>query len=177
MAVGESKEADYGEVLLQIVARLRDILKPANEATCYLSLDPDEVPSGPGDHCYSVSPLSGKAREGAWEGAGIRGLAVHSGCIVTIHLPTLSDELTRDVVAITGESLGLIRKASAVISALAPSTADDPAVRGWIPTKEDYSLTSPFRFLGYSLHRHENKAIRSIELTFQFEFDWDTTQR
>lgn len=177
MAVGESKEADYGEVLLQIVARLRDILKPANESTCFLSLDPDDCPSTPGDHVYVVSPVSGRFREGAWAGAGIRGLAVHLGCIVTIHCPSLTDEGGRDSDAITNESLSLIRQASAVISALAPSTADDPAVRGWIPTKESFNLTSPFEPHGVAFRKNESGAVRSVELTFQFELDWDTTQR
>jgi len=175
MAVGESKTGDYGTVLLQIVQRLRDIVETANEANCFLSLDPDDLPSNPGDHCFVVAPVSGKFDEGAFIGAGIAALTTHSGCIVKIHCPSLSDQAGRDVVAITDESLGLIRKASEVITALAAFTADQPPVRGWVPTLSDYALTSPFRPVGYSLHKNDTGAVRAIELSFEFEFDWDTT--
>ena len=177
MAAGQSKEGDYGEVLLQIVQRLIATIKEANESTCYLSLDPDTLPNNPGDTVFVVAPLSGTFREGAFVGGGVAFLAVHSGCIVKIHCPTLIDQDHRDATAITDESLGLIRHASKVISSLSPSSLEAPSYEGWTPKGQTYLLTSPLRPVGYSLHKSENAAIRSIELTFAFEFDWDTTKQ
>lgn len=175
MAAGESNTGDYGVVLQQIVTRLRDIVETANEANCFLSLDPDDLPNNPGDHCFVVAPVSGKFDEGAFGGAGIAALTTHSGCIVKIHCPSLVDEGGRDATAITDESLGLIRKASEVITALATFTAANPPTAGWVPTVGDYALTSPLRPVGYSLHKNATGAVRAIELSFAFEFDWDTS--
>lgn len=177
MAAGESKEADYGEVLLQVVARIIDRVDGANASTCYLALDPDSLDHNSGRHTFIVSPLSGDFSEGAFVGGGIAFLETKSGCIVKIHCPSLADKAGHDVLALTDESLGLLRKASAVISALAPSTAAHPPQAGWVPSVGDYGLTSPFRPVRYSLHKHPNNAIRSMEILFSFDFDWDTTQQ
>ena len=177
MAYGESKEAAYDDVLDQIVERLISRVKEANQSNCYFALDPDELTSNSSLFIYVVSPVSGQFDSGAFVGAGIAGLTTHSGCIVKIHSPSLVDKRMRDAVAITDESRGILRKASAVLAALAPSTADNPPQRGWVPSLGDYALTSPFTPVGYSLHKHPNQAIRAIELTFSFEFDWDTTKQ
>ncbi len=180
MAAGESKTGDYGEVLLQIVQRLITVIESANEATCFLGLDPDEFPTSPGDHVFVVAPVSGRFDEGAFGGAGIAALSTHSGCVVKIHCPNLIDDGSRDVTAITNESLGLIRKASAVISALAAFTqpaANSLPAAAWVPTLDSFNMTSPFRPVGYSLHKNDSGAVRAIELTFAFEFDWDTTSQ
>lgn len=177
MAQGESKEAAYEDVLLQIVERLIAQIKGLDKSACFFALDPDDIGTSSGRHTYIVSPVSGEFREEAFVGAGIAALATHSGCIVKIHCPSLVDQRKRDSVAITGESIGVLRKASGVLAALAPSTAAHPPAAGWVPYVGDYALTSPFTPVGYSLSKNPNGAIRSIELTFKFEFDWDTTQQ
>lgn len=173
MAAGESKAGSYADILVAIVNRLRATVDGCNEATCYLSLDPDTMPSNPGDHVYVVAPVSGHFREGSFVGGGLNFLTVHSGCIVKIHCPSLIDQSLRDVVAITDQSLGLIRKASAVLASLSPQESGV----AWVPMGPEYAISSPFTPAGYSLHKSEDQAVRAIELTFRFEFDWDTTQQ
>jgi len=169
MAAGESISADYGDVLLQVVARLQaQIPDKCNEATCYLSLDPDSLPVNPGDHVFVVGPVSGKFREGAFVGGGLNALATHSGCIVKIHCPSLLDQAHRDVQAITSTSLGLIKQATSVLQALSPQETG----LAWAPNAGGFNLTSPFTPVGYTLHKNESGAVRSIELSFAFEFDW-----
>lgn len=177
MAQGESKAGAYDDVLTQIVARLIDQLPEISASNCYFALDPDDLTSNPSSFIYVVSPVSGDFAEGNFVGGGIAALTTHSGCIVKIHSPSLVDKRKRDEVAIMGESRGVLRKASAVIAALSPTTADHPPQAGWVPRLGDYNLTSPFRPLGYAITKHQNDAIRAIEVTFGFEFDWDTTKQ
>lgn len=178
MAQGESKEANYDVVLDQIVKRLQDQLKDCNEVNCYFALDPDDLASNPADHIYVVAPVSGQFRLGAFEGGANSFVATNAGCIVKIHCPTLVDQRKRDAFAIMGESTGVLRKASAVLKALGPSKHNGNGIpsAGWVPILSGVNLTSPFVPVDYSIHKHENNAIRSIELRFSFEFDWDTTQ-
>jgi hypothetical protein len=176
MAVGESQSGGYDDVLLLIVERLIATVKGCNESSCYLSLDPNVVLS-PADHSIAVSPVSGTFREGAFVGAGLNHLATQSGCIVKIHCPSALDEQSRDVQSITDESLGLIRKASAVIASLC-NTGDGPGGGdAWAPRRGNYDLTSHFRPLNYSLDKSADGSVRGIELTFVFDFDWDVTRQ
>ena len=177
MAAGESTKGGYDEILLAIVERLIQRVEGLTDANCYLSLDPDELVPNPADHVYVVSPVSGSFREGAFVGGGLNYVASESGCTVKIHCPSLTDQRNRDHVALTDEALSVIRKASKVIAALC-QTGDSPIPGDpWVPTKDDYGLTSPFRPANYSIWRHPNGAVRSIELAFAFEFDWDVTHQ
>lgn len=179
MAAGESKKAGYDEILLAVVDRLIEKLGAAcNKSTCYLSLDPDQLPSNPGTHVFVVAPNSGEFDRGSFVGGGLNHLDTHSGCLVAIHSPSLTDQAKRDAIAITDETRGLIRRASAVIAALSNTGAGPVAGDAWVPTHEDgYGMTSPFTPLTYSLRRHPNDAVRSIEIAFGFDFDWDVTRQ
>src|SRR5690348_9290636 len=110
MAAGESTEGDLGDVLLAIVARLIDRVKGCNEATCFLAIDPDSLPTNPGTHVVVVSSASGEFVEGMYDGGALNQLTANGGIIVKISLPTMTDQSGRDAVALTSESLGLIRK-------------------------------------------------------------------
>lgn len=176
MAAGESSNSGYDDVLLLIVERLREAVKGCNESTCYLSLDPDVV-VGTGDHAVVVSPVSGTFREGSFVGGGLNFLATQAGCIVKIHCPSALDEEKRDVQALTDESLSVIRKASAVIAALC-HTGDGPmGGDSWAPSRGEYALTSHFRPVNYLLTKSPEGSVRSIELSFAFDFDWDVTRQ
>jgi hypothetical protein len=174
MAAGASREADYGDILLAIVARLIATVKGCNESTCYLSIDPNKLPSNPGDHVYVVAPTSGTFRAGAYIGGGLNFLGTDGGFIVKIHCPSLIDQEHRDAAALTLEGLSIIRKASEVLAALSPAESSSTA---WVPVKGDYDLTGPLQPIGYSFDKDPNDAVRAIELAFHCPFDWDTTRR
>jgi hypothetical protein len=177
MAAGESKVAGYDDVLLKVVARLIDQIEGANESNCYLSLDPDSLPSNPGDHVYVVAPVAGQFRAGAFIGGGLNHLATEAGCKVAIHCPSLIDQNQRDAVAITDASLSVLRKATAVIAALCHTGAGPLPGSAWVPRVGEYDLTGQFEPVSFALFKHANDAIRSIELSFRFSFDWDMTRR
>jgi hypothetical protein len=172
MAQGESRESDYGDVLLAIVERLIQQVKGCNQATCFFSLDPDDMPANaPGDHTVIVSPASGQFRGGAFAGGGRAFLAVDGGFFVKIHCPTSQDRQDQDAIAITSKSLGVIRKGTAVLAAL---------LEPWVPvvltSDGQYALTGSIEPLNFSIDKDASGSVRAIQLAFACPFDWDLTK-
>jgi hypothetical protein len=168
MAAGESKEGDLADILAVIVTRLRDTVKGCSESACYLSIDPDSLNDDPGDHRFVVAPASGRFLQGAYIGAGLSNLMADGGIIVKIHLPTLSDQAGRDVVAINDEALGLVRAANSVIKSLSDTA--------WEPKLKDSDAFTLFERLiphSYDFAKNE-KGVRAIQLGFSLTFDWST---
>lgn len=173
MAAGENKEADYGEILLAIVERLRSQVKGCNEATCYFALDPDSLTGdNPGDHIVIVSPASGQFRGSAFTGGGRAFLAVEGGFFVKIHCPTLVDQQSRDAFAITSESLGVIRKGTAVLGAL---------LEPWVPLVNssggEFAMTGSLEPLSFQIDKDDKDVVRAIQFAFGCPFDWDLTKK
>lgn len=172
MAAGESKEADFAEILLVIVERLRSNVKGCNPATCYFAIDPDSLTkTNPGTHVVIVSPASGRFRSGAFAGGGRNFLAVDGGFFVKIHFPTLVDQQDRDVQAITSQSIGLMRIATQVLKAL---------LEPWVPavnaTAGFFHLTGSLEPLNFDISKDEKDVVRAIEFAFACPFDWDLTK-
>lgn len=177
MAAGESRQADYGDVLLSVVQRLRDTLKGCTEANCYLSLNPNRLAPNPGNHTFVIAPVSGQFRAGAFSGAALGGLTVDGGFVVKIHCPTMLDQEQREVVSLTDESLGLIRRASAVIASLCAHGQAGISVDTWVPSKNGLELTEPPEPVNFSFDEDDKGVVRAVELSFRCAFDWDATNQ
>lgn len=154
----------FDAILLAVVARLIDQVGGFNAATCYLSLNPDALPMpNPGTIICVVAPTSGAFDEAMFEGGGIEQTNSVSGIIVKIHSPVQLDEVHRDAVFLTDESLGLIGKVRLIIKALAdwsPTVGADEQTR-------DPLIPSDFAFT------RNSRSLGACELTFRLSFDWD----
>lgn len=173
MAQGDNREADYGEILLAIVERLKDQVKGCNKATCYFALDPDSgVKGNPGTHVVVVAPASGSFLSGAFGGGGRGALSVDGGFFVKVHCPSDLDQEHKDVQAITSASLGVIRKGTAVLAAL---------VEPWLPTvKIDgdfWNASGYIQPVNFQLDKDPEDIVRAIQYGFSMPFDWDLTKQ
>jgi len=159
--------ARYEDLLLQIVDRIRRYVSIfGGEGTCFLSLDPDQLPPSPGDMICIVAPLNGTFGQDYFTGGGKEQMQVDSGFVVKIHSPLVLDEVQREADFLTDQSLGVISVARQVLNILSE----------WAPTNEDgdqiiRDLVSPSSF---SFTR-SNERIGAVELMFRLNFDWNVT--
>lgn len=157
------------DIYAAIVARLIEMMPDfCREETCYQALNPDALPSSPGELTFVVAPMSGKMLEGYYEGGGLEQLTVNGGVIVKIHSPLQLDEAHKDVQLLTHATMGLWRVARRVVRFLA-----DPE---WSPMKGSNEITrDPLIPLGYDITkgRKKSRSLGGIELHFAVNFDWD----
>lgn len=157
-------KGDLSSILAAIVARLIDQVTEFNAANCYLSINPDSLPSGPGEITCVVAPTSGTFDQGMIEGGGDEQNTSDGGVIVKIHSPVQLDEADRDTVFLTDASLGLLSFAKQAMQALSGWSPDDG---GGNETTRD-----PLHPAGYAFQR-DGRKLGACELTFHLKFDWD----
>lgn len=156
-------KGDPVAILQAVVDRLIDQLG-LTDATCYLSIDPDAVPSpSPGDLIFVVSPTSGNFNEAMFDGGGQEQMTLDGGIVVKIHTPVQLDEPKHDALLVGQESRGVLRHATLTLKALA----------NWSPDKNGNELTrDPLIPSGFAIGR-KSRSLGWVELTFKCSFDWD----
>lgn len=155
---------DLAVILQLIVSRIISTCG-FNEATCYLSLNPDAIPANPGDFFCVVAPTSGAYNEPMFDGGGLNQTTVESGVIVKIHSPVQLDEQHRDATFLTDASLGLIGKMKAVLKHLS----------GWDPTVGGNEQTRDPLIPAEHIFTRPSRALGGVELVFRCNFDWNLT--
>lgn len=150
-------------ILEGVVTRLIDQLG-LTDANCYLSIDPDALPSpSPGQLIFVVSPTSGNFNEALFDGGGQEQTTLEGGIVVKIHSPLQLDKPHQDVKFLGDESRGILRYATRVLKALA----------GWSPGVVGSEQTrDPLIPSGMVIGR-KKRSLGWLELTFKCSFDWD----
>ncbi len=158
------------EILTQIVTRLIDQITAATAATCYLSLDPDSLPSAnPGGTFFVVSPaVTGSFDAGMFDGGGQNQTTVVWPIVVTVWNTSILDESGHDTQFLTNATLGVVINGTLVLKALAghdlQDTADTP----------NEILNQPIFPADSAIDRREpSKGKGFMQFGFNVMFDWD----
>lgn len=163
MARGAGK---FDDILLSVKRRLIAEVQGANDATCYLCLNPDDTPSpNPGSFFYVISPLSGQFLQGYLDGGGEAQATVDAGVLVRVYSPVMLDQPKRDTVFLTHATRGILERARIVLMALTNWSPMDEA--------EENELTrDPLIPSGFDIAKHQ-KSLGYIDVGFRLLFDWD----
>ena len=147
-----------------IVERLIDQIDGMTEASCYLSLNPEALPSpGPGDLLLVVAPLSGQFDEGAFEGGGNEMLTFLGGVVVRIYSPLKVDLPGHDSKFLSDQTKGVLEMGRQVMAALS----------NWSPELDDNEQTrDPLIPHGVSYGRVK-QSLGWMEIAFKVNFDWN----
>lgn len=159
-------------ILNAFAAKLRDGVDGADEANCYVSDDPDALPTPlpGGDFCWVISPSpSGQFDSRLWEGGGIYQATVDMHIVVTVHSIAQNDEPHRAQEFFNNRSRGLFTAVMpAVLKAMLADGGDllDASGRGLLAeplAPADFQWQRPDRTSG------------SVQLSFAVKFDWALT--
>jgi hypothetical protein len=154
----------------RIVDRLIDQITTATTSTCYLSLDPNRLPSpNPGEFIYVVTPaVSGQFDEGAFDGGGPDMATVRWPVVVTVHSIAMNDESGRDAEFIANATRGIVAKGTEVVKALAGHDLQDEEA----PSQD--LLAQPIFPDNAALDRdNPQKGSGLIQFGFMVIFDWN----
>lgn len=158
------------EILTQVVARLRDQISDANDSTCYLSMDPNDLRApNSGEFIYVVTPAtSGRFDDGAFDGGGQSMTTVNWPIVVTVHSLAMLDETGRDASFITHATLGIVAKGTNILKALAGHDLQDAED---VPSE---ILDQPIFPSDAALDRSQpEKGKGLMQFGFMVVFDWD----
>lgn len=159
-------ETIFEQIVLRLISQLPGIATPSN---VYHVIDPGSAPApAPGDVNFAVSPLSGDADEGYFEGGGLSQLFIRGGFQVRIISPAALDAMGRSVSMLAGHSRGLWRLARRVIKALADPEWS-PVDAGGNEIVRDIICPRGFDF------GESGEGWVSMDLRFSLNFDWDTS--
>lgn len=157
-------------VLTRMVARLIAEIDDATSSTCYISLDPNKLPSpNPGEFIYVVSPAqSGQFDEGAFDGGGQDSTTTRWPIVVTVHSMAIKDESGHDAEFISNATTGIVAKGTEVLKALAGHDLQDTEV----PSQD--LLAQPIFPDNAAIDRAEPaKGKGLMQFGFMVIFDWN----
>ncbi len=157
-------------ILTQIVARLIAQVSNANASTCYISLDPDDLPAASsGEFIFVVTPaVSGQFDGGLFDGGGQSQATVRWPVIVTVWSTVIRDESGHDAQFLTHATLGVIAQGTLVLKALAGHDLQDAED---VPSE---ILAQPIFPSDAALDRRDPpKGKGFMQFGFEVIFDWD----
>lgn len=160
-------ESTLDAILLRVVARLIDQIADANASTCYLSLDPDTLPSpNPGEIVYVVTPASsGQFDESSLDGGGNALCVIQWPLVITIHNTAINDEVGHDAQFLTNSTRGVVGKTTGVLKALVAHDLQDAS--------SNEILAEPLIPSDAAVERVPATKRGSIQLGFSMLIDWD----
>lgn len=153
-------------ILNAIVARLIDEVEDADEASCFLAIETDQLAPSADGFVVLVSPQSGQFDEGALDGGGQVMATDYFEFSVTVYSTTMLDDSYRDNKALTDAALGLVQRHRDVLQAL---TAHD-----LLNTDDENVLRDPILPRGYEFGR-SGRGLCFVRQVFRLAFDWDLT--
>ncbi len=157
-------------IFTQIVARLIDQVSNANDSTCYISLDPDDLPAAnAGEFIFVVTPaVSGNFDDGLFDGGGQSQTTVRWPVVVTVWSTVIRDASGHDTQFLTHATLGIIAQGTLVLKALAGHDLQDAE-----DTPSEI-LAQPIFPSDAALDRRDPPSGKGfIQFGFEVIFDWD----
>jgi hypothetical protein len=159
--------AEFKDILLAIVARLRDELQ-LTEHNGRLVVDPDNEESAiSGGLWLTIAPKSGRFVDSMMD-AGRATLGTDTGVGVRINTNLKSDPIGADEELLCDSSYGIPAAMTKVLDALSLE---------WMPTYPDGEgmLRQPMRPVGFDFGKGED--VGYVEIQFSVLFDWDLGER
>lgn len=153
-------------ILLAIIARLIDEVDDADEASCYLAIDEQEIAGSADNFVLVVSPMSGQFDDGALDGGGQLVATDYFDFSVTGYSTTMLDQTYQDTKALTDATLGLVQLHRDILQAL---TAHD-----LLNTDDENVLRDPILPRSYEFGRN-GRGLCFVRQVFRLSFDWDLT--
>lgn len=159
-------ESTLDVILSRIVERLKFVIPGADDQTCYLADDPDELRSGllktaPAEVCFLVCPAPGGQFDPAfWAGGGEFTIEVNTVVTVTVHKAIeLADQQGRGRELLTAANRGLFSQyMPLVMTALAGHDLTN--------TDGNWILSKALEPLDYNWDREPKRRTSSIQIGF-----------
>ena len=157
-------------IFTQIVARLIDQVSNASVSTCYLSLDPDDLPAASsGEFIFVVTPaVSGSFDGGLFDGGSQNQATTRWPVVVTVWSTVVRDEAGHDAQFLTHATLGVIAQGTLVVKALAGHDLQDAE-----DTPSEILAQPIFPSDAALDRRAPPKGKGFIQFGFEIIFDWD----
>lgn len=160
------RDSNPSEILLALKARLIDQVDSANDVTCIINADPDQVPEPmPGEFHYVITPSPSFTFDDAmFTGGGQRQCTTNWIFAVTVHSRNNQDHTGSDEIFITSKEFGVFYRIGEVLKALAEYDLTDE--------HDNPILNQPIYPYSGNFHRPTERE-GSVQIGFSLQFDWD----